>query len=78
MTAAGMQRIMKSHEFLFTLVFIKDLLETIEPVTKMLQTRAIGYKTALPLIRSVNEQIEKMRTQQNFDMYFAETTDRNR
>lgn len=75
MTAAGMQRIMKSHEFLFTLVFIKDLLETIEPVTKMLQTRAIGYKTALPLVRSVNEQIEKMRTQQNFDMYFAKTTD---
>lgn len=75
MTAAGMQRIMKSHEFLFTLVFIKDLLETIEPVTKMLQTRAIGYKTALPLVRSVIEQIEKKRTQQNFDIYFAETTD---
>lgn len=75
MMAVGMIQIMKSYEFLFTLIFIKDLLQIIEPVTNVLQARAIGYKDALPLIRAVHTTIENMRTQENFDKYYSEATD---
>lgn len=73
--AAGIFHVMASYEFLFTLIFMKDLLQTIEPVTKALQGRAIGYKDSMPLIRAVYTTIEQMRTQESFDKYYSQATD---
>lgn len=73
--AIGIREVMGSHEFLFTLIYMKDLLQLIEPVTKSLQSRKIGYKDAMPLIRAVYTKIEKMRTQENFDRYYSQMTD---
>lgn len=72
--AAGLSHVMTSSEFVFTLVFIKDLLQTIEPVTKAMQGRAIGYKDSMPLIRAVHTTIEKMRSQENFEKYYTQST----
>lgn len=70
--AAGISHIMASLEFVFVLVFTKDLLQMIEPVTKALQGREIGYKDSMPLIRAVYTTIEKMRTPENFEKYYGE------
>ena len=52
---------------------MKDLLETIKPVTKALQGRAIGYKDSVALI-VVLTTIERMRTKYSFGKYYAEAT----
>lgn len=72
--AAGISRVMGSLDFVFTLLFMKDLLQTIEPVTKALQSREIGYKDSMPLIRAVYTTIEKMRVQECFGKYHSQAT----
>lgn len=72
--AAGLYHVMRSLEFVFILVFIKDLLLTIEPITKSLQGRAIGYKNSILLIRAVYATIQKMRSEENFKKYHSQAT----
>lgn len=72
--AAGLYHVMASIDFVFVLVFIKDLLLTIEPVTKALQGKAIGYKDSMSLIRAVYATIEKMRSQECFEKYNSQAT----
>lgn len=73
--AAGLYHVMSSMDFVFVLVFIKDLLQTIEPVTKALQGQAIGYKDSMSLIRAVYATIEKMRSQECFEKYHSQATE---
>lgn len=73
--AAGIFHVMASSEFVFTLVFMKDLLQMIEPITKALQGQEIGYKDSMSLIRAVYTTIEKVRTPENFEKYYGQTTD---
>lgn len=73
--AAGLYHVMASIDFVFVLVFMKDLLQTIEPVTKALQAQAIGYKDSMSLIRAVYTTIERMRTEECFEKYHAQATD---
>lgn len=72
--ATGILHVMESLEFVFVLVFIQDLLKMIEPVTKTLQGREIGYKDSMPLIRAVYVTVEKLRTEENFAKYYLQTT----
>lgn len=72
--AAGILHVMSSSEFVFVLVFIKDLLQMIEPITKALQGREIGYKDSMPLIRAVYTTIENLRTEGNFEKYFLQAS----
>lgn len=72
--AAGLYHVMASMDFVFVVVFIKDLLQTIEPVTKALQGQAIGYKDSMSLIRAVYVTIEKMRSQESFEKYHSQAT----
>ncbi|XP_055310882.1 uncharacterized protein LOC129573805 [Sitodiplosis mosellana] len=72
--AAGLYNVMAPLEFVFVLIFMKDLLQTIEPVTKQLQGREIGYKDSMVLIRVVYTTIEKMRTEDNFGKYNSQAT----
>lgn len=62
--ADGIYNSMASIEFRFALLFMKDLLLMIEPVTKALQGRAIGYKDSMPLIRAVYTTIENENTRE--------------
>lgn len=72
--AAGLYHVMSSIEFVFILVFVKDLLEMIEPVTKSLQGREIGYKDSMPLIRAVHSTIAQLRSEENFNKYYLQAT----
>lgn len=72
--AAGLYHVMSSLEFVFVMLFMKDLLETIEPVTKALQSRTIGYKDSMPLIKAVHSTINKMRSEECFKKYFTQAT----
>lgn len=73
--AAEIYHVMKSYEFVFTLVFMKDLLHSVEPVTKALQGRSIGYKDSMPLIRAVYKVIEEMGSQENFEKFYSQAAD---
>lgn len=44
--AAGLYNVMAALEFVFALIFMKDLLQTIEPVTKALQGRTSNKSIA--------------------------------
>lgn len=72
--AAGILHVMASLEFVFVLVFIKDVLQMIEPVTKALQGREIGYKDSMPLIRAVYTTVKHLRTEENFKKYYLQAT----
>lgn len=73
--AAGLSHVMLSLEFVFVLVFMNDFLQVIEPVTKILQGREIGYKNSMPLIRAVHTTIKNMRTKENFEKNYSQATD---
>lgn len=67
--ATGLFRVMSSINFIFVLIFMKDLLQTIEPVSTALQGREIGYKDSMALIKAVYKTIGKMRSDDNFKKY---------
>lgn len=55
--------------FRFLVNFLADLLDTIEPVNKMLQSREIAYSAVMPLINSCIEKIKLMRNEEVFSEY---------
>lgn len=71
--AKGISNVIQSVEFIFMLHFLKDLLEIIEPVNAQLQSREIGYNSALPLIENVISKIVGLKSQ--FKTYFEKVNE---
>lgn len=59
--AIGILKVIQGIEFVFMLHLMKDLLEIIEPVNKILQSRESGYSVTLPLIDSVIDKIKGLK-----------------
>lgn len=70
--AAGIFKIMFSYEFVFILRFIKDILESIEPINASLQSKTIGYVNAMRLIKAVAKTIKDMRSDVCFKIFYTE------
>lgn len=46
---------------------MKEFLNLISPADKILQSRDVGYREALPIIKTVISEVEKQRTAESFD-----------
>lgn len=71
--ADGILRAINKPKFVFMLVVMKDLLQLIEPVDKLLQARSTGYRDALPLIQTVLDLITAKRTNDEFEKYIDQS-----
>lgn len=49
---------------------MKEFLDLISPADKILQSRDVGYREALPVIRTVVSEVEKLRTPESFDKFW--------
>lgn len=65
-TANGLYATVTMQKFLFLAHMFKELLELIQPVDSMLQTRGVGYRAALPLLNSLILDIENFATDEVF------------
>lgn len=67
-TATGIQACISKPEFVYMMVFLKDLLEILKPADKILQAREVGYVDAVPVIAAVLEKIEELRTEGKYEV----------
>lgn len=67
-TAIGISKAIQEPDFIFMLLFLKELLDIVEPVNKMLQSREMSYRTAMPLINVVIDEIKKLKTDDHFEI----------
>lgn len=65
--AIGILNAIKKFEFVFMLLFMKEFLNLISPADKILQSRDIGYREAMPVIKTVISEVQKLRTAASFD-----------
>ena len=54
------------------LAFLNTFLNTISPVDKILQSRDVGYREAIPVIESAIHEIQKMSTSSSFEEMWNE------
>lgn len=67
--AGGLLKKINKPVFKFLVGFISDLLDEIEPVNKLLQSREFGYVAAVPLIESCVANLKNMRSEEKFSQY---------
>lgn len=67
--ASGLLQSIRKKEFVFTLVFMNSFLNLIAPADKILQSRDISFREAIPVIESVKSEISKMRSQESFQSF---------
>lgn len=65
--ASGIMSTIQKLNFVFMLVFMKKFLNTIAPADKILQSRDIGFREAMPVIRDVLSKIVELRNEESFD-----------
>ncbi|KAJ6644402.1 Zinc finger MYM-type protein 1 [Pseudolycoriella hygida] len=65
--STGILSAMKKPEFVFMLEFMKTFLNTISPADKILQSRDVGFREAVPVIESVMTEIQKLRSLSSFE-----------
>lgn len=70
----GLQQAIKSRNFAFLLVFLKDIFDLIMPVEVILQKRELGYQASKPLIDKLLELIEEKRQDDVFPKYIELST----
>lgn len=58
---------MKKFDFVFMLVFMKEFLNLISSADKILQSRDVGYREAMPVINTCISEVGKLRTTDSFD-----------
>lgn len=66
--ATGLMACISKPEFVYMMVFLKNLLDILKPADKVLQSREIGYVDAVPVIAAVLEQIEKLRSKEAYEV----------
>lgn len=65
--ATGILTCISKPEFVYIMVFLKDLLEILKPADKILQSREVGYVEAVPVIATVIKEVKKLQTKEKFD-----------
>ncbi|KAJ6639798.1 Zinc finger MYM-type protein 1 [Pseudolycoriella hygida] len=65
--STGILSAMKKPEFVFMPEFMKTFLNTISPADKILQSRDVGFREAVPVIESVMTEIQKLRSLSSFE-----------
>lgn len=74
--ATGILRSIEKKEFVFTLVFMNSFLNLIAPADKILQSRDVGFREAVPVIETVKSEILKLRSTESFLNFWTSATDR--
>lgn len=64
--ATGILECILKSEFVYMMLFMKQLLEILKPADKILQSREAGYVEAVPVIRATVKKIESLRTEEQF------------
>lgn len=72
-TATGILGAIQKKEFVFMLVFMNTFLNLISPADKILQSRDISFREAVPVIQSVKTEIAKLRTDQSFKKFWDDS-----
>lgn len=70
-TANGIYSIISTQKFLFLAMVFKELLELIKPANSLLQSREVGYRTAVPVIDSLIEDMKNFRKDAVFERIFS-------
>lgn len=65
--ATGILSAMKKFEFVFMLVYMREFLNLISPADKILQSRDVGFREAMPVINTVITEVRKLREPASFD-----------
>lgn len=65
--ATGIKQALLKEEFLFMVTFMKEFLNFIAPADKILQSRDVGFREALPIIDDVIKKILGMRSISEFE-----------
>lgn len=65
--ATGIKQAILKKEFLFMLAYMKEFLNFIAPADKILQSRDVGYRDALPVIDGVIKKILALRSNSEFN-----------
>lgn len=73
--ASGILQSIQKKEFVFTLTFMNSFLNLIAPADKILQSRDISFREAVPVIQSVKSEISKLRSQESFQNFWKNADD---
>ncbi|XP_055307890.1 uncharacterized protein LOC129572014 [Sitodiplosis mosellana] len=73
--AIGILNAIQHPEFIFMLLFLKTVLDLLEPTNKLLQSREMSYVTAMPLIDLVIEEMKKMQNEENYNDFQSKATE---
>lgn len=73
--AKGILHTMLSKEFVFLLHFMADFLALLMLADKMLQSREMGYREAMPVLQTTMKSIEKLRTSEKYESYIKKADD---
>lgn len=65
--ARGILNFISSLEFVYIMVFMKDILEIIKPADAILQSREMSYSTGMPVIDAVKDEILSYRSEEKFN-----------
>lgn len=66
-TATGIQICISKQEFVYMMLFLRDLLETLKPADKVLQSRKLGYVESVPVIAATLEELERLQKHEKFE-----------
>lgn len=67
-TAVGLSTCISKPEFVHVMVFMRELLKTLRPAEKALQSRKIGYIAAVSIIENTNTHIRNMRSDKRYEV----------
>lgn len=73
--AKGIHAVAATQKFLFLALFFKELLQLIEPADAVLQSREMGYRSAMPVINSLIMDITNFRDDTVFDRLISAMND---
>lgn len=73
--AIGILHAIQKPKFILMLLFLRRVLDLLEPANKLLQSREMSYVTAMPLIDLVIEDIKKLQNEESFNEFETKATE---
>lgn len=70
--ATGIQNAIQKPDFVFMLIFMKKFLNLIAPADKILQSRDVGFREAMPVIENTLEKVMDLRATSCFNSAWTE------
>lgn len=71
--ATGIVNKMMDKKFIFVLQFLCELLNAMEPANRILQSRDIGFRQAMPVIEAANENVKLLRNKESYQKFLQTT-----